>query len=435
MRICICEDSGVAALEPLTLTRPAFALRCGATSLLERQRRYFAAREVGFWVRPGLESLCLFENPGGPVNDGNWLMGGPILLVNARWLAPNPPPQGVSLSPRAGLVGDEVAYLIAPAVERARLAEFTAPWPLASRQGPIDWNAWTGALPTCQVGGGMVRYPWDLIERNHAALLEDFLHLQKQGGWQQGETSVTVHGPRERLLVYPGARIDPFVLVDTTDGPVLIDEGVRVQSFSRLQGPCYLGPHTQVFEARIHGGSFGPQCRLGGEIEESIIHGYSNKAHEGFLGHSYLGEWVNLGAGTYTSDLRNDYGTVKLWVNGSVRDTGLLKVGSFIGDHTKTSIGTLLNTGTVVGPFGQLLTSGTLLPRVLPAFVSYAHGRLEERTSVRHLFTTAARVMARRGQTWTDRHADFFLGLYERTAEERRHWMRISEQRRLQRVI
>jgi hypothetical protein len=207
-----------------------------------------------------------------------------------------------------------------------------------------------------------------------------------------------------------------------------------VQAFSRVEGPCYLGPGTQVLGARIHGGSYGPQCRLGGEVEESIIQGYSNKAHDGFLGHSYLGEWVNFGAGTHTSDLRTDYAPVKLTIAGERVDTGLLKVGAFIGDHTRTSVTTLLNTGSVLGPFGQLLTDGSLAPRSIPAFCRLSGGQLQERTDLGPMFATAAVMMGRRDRAWTEAHADFFLGLYEQTAAERRQLVRDSEQRRLRRL-
>src|SRR5205085_8278996 len=107
----------------------------------------------------------------------------------------------------------------------------------------------------------------------------------------------------------PTARLDPMVVVDTTGGPVVIDAEVVVHAFSRLEGPCYVGPGCQVLGAKVRAGtSLGPGCRVGGEVDASIILGRSNKYHDGFLGHSYVGEWVNLGAGTHTSDLRNDYG-------------------------------------------------------------------------------------------------------------------------------
>src|SRR5262249_17973449 len=156
------------------------------------------------------------------------------------------------------------------------------------------------------------------------------------------------------------------------------------------EGPCHVGPDTQVLGARIRASSFGPQCRIGGEVEATIVQGYSNKAHDGFLGHSYLGEWVNLGAGTQVSDLRNDYAPLTVSINGARVETGQMKLGAFLGDHTKTSIGTLINAGSVFGAFCQLLTSGTLLPRDVPSFCRYGQGELHERPDLRQLFTTAA---------------------------------------------
>jgi UDP-N-acetylglucosamine diphosphorylase/glucosamine-1-phosphate N-acetyltransferase len=241
--------------------------------------------------------------------------------------------------------------------------------------------------------------------------------------------------PAEDLLIDPGAEVEPMVLFDTTKGPVMVDRGAVVQSFSRLEGPCYVGPETRVLAGRLKGSSFGPHCRIGGEVECSIVQGHSNKAHEGFLGHSYLGEWVNLGAGTQTSDLRNDYGPVAMTLGGGRVETGLLKVGAFVGDHTKTSIGCLFNTGSTVGPFAHLVTDGSLLPRCLPAFCQFSRGQVRERTDLAEVFTAAGRMMVRRGVPWTQGHAEFFLGLYERTSAERRQLLRDCEQRRLRRVV
>src|SRR5262249_49955496 len=195
--------------------------------------------------------------------------------------------------------------------------------------------------------------PWDRVEANAAALIRDeaLWRTHREAASLRG---LTIQGPADRFLADASARVEPFVLIDTTKGPVMLDHGVVVRSFSRLEGPCYVGPQTQILAGRVMGSSFGPQCRIGGEGGSAIVHGYSNKAHEGFLGHSYVGEWVNFGSGTQTSDLRNDYGQVTVTVNGERVPTGLLKVGAFVGDHTKTSIGTLFNTGSVAGPFGML---------------------------------------------------------------------------------
>jgi hypothetical protein len=165
------------------------------------------------------------------------------------------------------------------------------------------------------------------------------------------------------------------------------------------------------------------------------MHGYANKAHDGFLGHSYVGEWVNLAAGTQVSDLRADYGVIRFRVGGRTIDSGLIKAGAYFGDHTKTSVDALINTGTMSGPFSQLLANGGLLPRVVPAFCRVAHGRLQERSDLREMFDTAAVMMGRRQKEWTAEHAEMFLALYARTEESRRQTIREADQRRLRRVV
>jgi UDP-N-acetylglucosamine diphosphorylase/glucosamine-1-phosphate N-acetyltransferase len=427
VRICVFEDAGVAGLQPLALTRPAFDLRCGALSLLERQLRHFGASEAGAVVRPELLELCRLELPHVRANDPDWLTppaGEAALLVNARWLPPARP-AALSTTAELGLVGEQVAYAVVPAEGAHDLAPLDLAWHL---------SAWKQQWPQVSAGGALIDHPWDLVELNAEALEQDYQ------SWRAGHApgapeGVSVVGPPERFLADPTARLEPLVLVDTTKGPVLVDRGAYVQAFSRLEGPCYVGPGTQVLAGRVRGSSFGPQCRIGGEVEASIVHGHSNKAHEGFLGHSYVGEWVNLGAGSYTSDLRNDYADISVILGGQKVETGRLKVGSFLGDHTKASIGCLFNTGSALGPFGMLVASGTLLPRYLPAFCQVSHGRVQERTDLRQMFGTAATALARRGRAWTEAHAEFFLGLYERTAGERRQLLRDNEQRRLRRVV
>jgi UDP-N-acetylglucosamine diphosphorylase/glucosamine-1-phosphate N-acetyltransferase len=425
MKMCIFEDVAVGRLEPLTLTRPAFDLRCGATSLLDRQRRYFAAGETAALVRPELADLCRLQYPGLRVNDPSWLEGDPsglVALVNARWLAPAAPFDWPG-RPEVGLVGEQVAWVVVPASVAGGLSRDALP-------GRLD--RWRENLPRRGAGGAMIAYPWDLVEHNGPALEQDFVPAAPAAPLPEGLSLV---GPAERLRVDPEARVEPMVIIDTTKGPVTIERGAVVQAFSRIEGPCYVGPDTHVLGARVKGSSLGPQCRVGGEVEASIIHGHSNKAHDGFLGHSYLGEWVNFAAGTQTSDLRADYGTVRFQIDGQSVDSGRMKVGSFVGDHTRTSLNALFNTGSLVGPFGLLLTSGELLPRVLPAFCQVAHGRIQEQNDLRGMFATAATMMARRNREWTAEHAELFFWLYEATAGQRRQVLRESEQRRLRRVV
>jgi UDP-N-acetylglucosamine diphosphorylase/glucosamine-1-phosphate N-acetyltransferase len=296
-------------------------------------------------------------------------------------------------------------------------------------------DAWKQILPQGSAEGRMISYPWDLIEHNAVTLAQDVPGPGVECEWTWGPDSVAVVGPRERLYVHATAAIEPQVVVDTRPGPVIIDREADVQSFSRIEGPTYVGPQSQIVGAKIRASSIGPACRIGGEVEASIVHGYSNKYHDGFLGHSYVGEWVNLGAGTQTSDLRNDYGPVSVTVAGRAVETGLTKVGTFFGDHTKSGLGTLLNTGSVVGAFCNLLPSGRLLPRVVPSFSAIWHGQIQEGPELTQLVATAATAMRRRGCELTGVHAAYFRHLHEATAARRRQLIREGEQRRLRRSV
>ena len=166
---------------------------------------------------------------------------------------------------------------------------------------------------------------------------------------------------------------------------------MEVHPFTRIEGPCYIGPKCILLGAKCREGmSIGPMCRVGGEVEESIIQGYSNKYHDGFLGHAYVGEWVNLGALTTNSDLKNDYSSVSVVLDGKAPiDTGSTKVGSIIGDHTKTSIGTLLNTGSFVGAMALLLATGKPLPKHIPSFAWFIEGVVSKGFGKGKLYETA----------------------------------------------
>ncbi len=425
MRICVFEDRDVVNLEPVALTRPVFDLRCGAETLRERQARAFAADEVGAIARPQLVDLCRLAHPGLIVNNRDWLRDGTTVLVNARWL---PPPGTVEnpTAPRVGVVGDEVAYVVLPAQAS----------PDCTFAMIDDWVAGCrDTLPRAAAGGVVVRYLWDLVHHNAQALRDDLGWFRAQHGTGPRPAGLAVVGPDEALVIHPTAAVDPFVVADTRNGPVLIDRDAVVHSFSRLEGPCYIGPGSWILGAKFRGGTVGPGCRIGGEFEASIVQGYSNKYHDGFLGHSYLGEWVNLAAGTQVSDLRNDYGPVSVTVNGQRVQSGLSKVGSFLGDHTKSGLNTLLNTGTTAGVFCNLLPTGSLLPQLVPSFCVMGPGQVQERWDLRQLFATANIVMGRRGRELTATHSELFFHLYDETAAYRRKVIRESEMKRLRRSM
>jgi UDP-N-acetylglucosamine diphosphorylase/glucosamine-1-phosphate N-acetyltransferase len=424
MRVCLFEDGGASALDPLTATRPAFELLCGATALAAKQCRHFAPCSLGALVRPHLAELFRLDHPDTPVNDLAWLRAGPTVLVNGRWLPPSRPATSAA-GPCVALVGETVAY----AVVGPELLTYCSPETLD------DCLArWKETLPHHPAGGSVIAYPWDLVEHNAAQLGADFDACAAAARPEARPAHVHVVGPRERFLVDPTARLDPLVVVDTTGGPVVIDREAVVHAFTRLEGPCYVGPQAQILGAKVRAGTtIGPHCRVGGEVEASILHAHSNKYHDGFLGHSYVGEWVNLGAGTSNSDLRNDYGEVTVVIGGLPVRTGLRKVGCFLGDHTKTALGTLLNTGSNIGCFCNLVPAGPLMPKYLPPFTSWWNGGLREESDLSQLERTAAQVMRRRGSAFTEAHANLVRHLFAETAGQRRQALKEAEQRRLRR--
>ena len=180
----------------------------------------------------------------------------------------------------------------------------------------------------------------------------------------------------------------------------------------------------------MDGQAVGPVCRIGGEVEHSIVHGYSNKYHEGFLGHSYVGEWVNLGAITSNSDLRNDYGEVFVPLQGDPVATGQAKVGCFLGDHTRTGLGSMLNTGTAVGVMCNVLPAGPLLPKHVPSFTAVLYGRVAPGFPLEQMFATARTVMGRRGRAFTPVEEQLYQVLYEHTRLERERAFQRAHERR-----
>jgi UDP-N-acetylglucosamine diphosphorylase/glucosamine-1-phosphate N-acetyltransferase len=425
MSLLVFEDAGVFNLEPLSLTRPAFDLRCGACTLLERLERYFSTEARNFIVRPGLEGLCQQHHPRAAVNQVDRHTSGPMILASARWL----PPAGTlnySGSGFVGMVDEQIAYLVVDKLAAADLRTEVFPERLAR---------WKQTLPRQQAGGRVLDYPWDVVEHNGAALETDLAFWREDSRHRRSLDGLTILGDRDQVVINATARIEPFVVIDASKGPVLIDRDAQVLSFSRLEGPCVIGAKTQILSGRVRGGSIGPECRVGGEVEASVIQGYTNKYHDGFLGHSVVGAWVNFGAGTQVSDLRNDYGPITMSVGGRRVDSGLIKIGAYLGDHTRISIGTLINAGTVVGPYSQLIASGSLLPRLFPPFSQYGHGRMQERTDLSQVLATAQTAMARRGQAWSEIDTEFFFALNEATAGERRRLIRESEQHRMRRVV
>jgi UDP-N-acetylglucosamine diphosphorylase/glucosamine-1-phosphate N-acetyltransferase len=264
-------------------------------------------------------------------------------------------------------------------------------------------------------------YLWHLMLASPEQLTADFAAAGRRGIEGTVEEPAAVRGSKNDVYIAPGAQVHPMVVIDATEGPVYIDERAVVYPFSRIVGPCYIGKESRLIAVKCHeGNSIGPSCRIGGEIECSIIQGYTNKYHEGFLGHAYVGEWVNLGALTTNSDLKNDYSSVSVIMHGRLPiDTGSSKVGCLIGDHTKTSIGTFLNTGAYVGAMAIIMATGKPMQKFIPSFSWLLEGVVTKGFGKGKLYETARIVMARRGRQWTEAEQAMWDAVFEMTRPRR----------------
>jgi UDP-N-acetylglucosamine diphosphorylase/glucosamine-1-phosphate N-acetyltransferase len=223
-------------------------------------------------------------------------------------------------------------------------------------------------LPVTQIPALRLQYLWQTLDHAGAMIAATAHLLRHRDADALPGTIYAVHPD----AIVPGRRmkIMPGVVIDASAGPVVLGDDITIMPHSMLQGPCFIGNGSTVKAgALLYGGTvIGPACKVGGEIENSIFHGYSNKQHEGFVGHSYIGEWVNLGALTTTSDLKNTYGTIQVQMEKETMHTGRMFLGLLCGDHTKTAIGTLLGAGTVAGISSNILSPGSFAPKNIRSF-------------------------------------------------------------------
>lgn len=394
---------------PLSLSRPLWELRVGMSSLASKLMARLGVSEAACFV-PDYMAASYKTKTSWKVNDPSVLKGDDLLLVNPTLKA-----HGLKVSlagPNEVCTTEDGEILFIRAGKGANLP--------ADSIGSFVQAA-VKAFPTVKANLPKWNYTWELVLQNPEVLREDFKAAGKSGVEGTIEQPSAVRGSAQDVFVGKGALIHPMAVLDAANGPIYIDEGAEIHPFTRIEGPCFIGKKSILLGAKCReGNSIGPMCRVGGEVEESIIHGYSNKYHDGFLGHAYVGEWVNLGALTTNSDLKNDYGSVSVMLDGkNPIDTGSTKVGSLIGDHTKTSIGTLFNTGSVVGAMCLILATGKPLPKFLPSFAWYLEGQVTKGFGKGKLYETAKIAMSRRKCQWTDAEQAMWDAIFALTAGPR----------------
>lgn len=405
-RLVLFEDRQWRALRPLTDVLPVPALAFGASDVARRWLRATGLKLFAIEAR----ALPMAAWHDAPVPDTSSVGADEaVVAINAAalpgdWAAP----LLQDGAPRLLLAGSRVAgarlplSLAAPAIGKGERFE--------------DVLLQTG-LPTEMADPAFLGRPWELVEHNAAAIAADLAHAR--GGVRGAVHRLACLESPERIVVGEGAAIGPYAVLDAGPGPILVGRGASVAAHTVVTGPCVIGPGTQLLGGFVSGTTFGPECRVAGEVETSVWQGYGNKRHHGFLGHSVIGEWVNLGALTTTSDLKNNYGTVRAWVDGAEVDTRSTKVGSIVGAHVKTGIGTLLPTGAVVGTGANLFGGGAFAPKQVASFAWW-----DGRSTVEHEFgrflATARVAYSRRGRSLGPAHEDLLRAVFAATAAERR---------------
>lgn len=424
MALVIFEDEYWTHFSTIAQARPVFELRCGGYST--RERAAVAAGEEAL----GLCRQHLMGHFGPQVGLPAFLQAGvPLTLVNGRsldleWL-PGLLAEPINTIYLAGdiLLGARISPALASAVlfylRDQQAADACAELKRFARVVTVGDDS----LPM------LLRYPWDLISQAGEQLVRDQPLLTKTlPAYQGDDPTVVIRGAS--VYVAPTARLDGPIVLDSRDGPIYIEAGAHIEPFSFIQGPAYIGAGSLISSARIRGEtSIGPICRIGGEVEASIIQGYSNKHHDGFLGHSWLGEWVNIGAMTTNSDLKNNYGSVRVPLEGFGQlDSGLIKLGCFLADHVKLGIGMHLNGGTMIGTASNLFGVHAA-PKAVPPFTWGSEIFREYR--IENMIKVTRTVMGRRKRDLTPSYEAVLRAVFEITRASRGNMAEIPSIRRL----
>ena len=401
MNLLFFEDPQYGNFEPLSLSHPVYMLLCGTSRIYQKWLSALKCDDYGFYCRPYLADILAHETG----KNVNKFPTSDFILINGRVI------------PSASLIAEIEDLAPGEAlVSRDFLVAYRGNSISGKKTGEAITQLFTSAgYESMKTNARAVKkrfdkldYLWNFIEYNSQLITGEFSKFQQSSGKAYTQLSNCSLINPDMIYIHKSVIIGPSVVIDALEGPVIIEEKTEIEPFSYIQGPCYIGPDCRIVGGRIRSGcSFGPVCRVGGEVEESIMLGYCNKYHEGFLGHAYLGEWVNLGALTTNSDLKNNYKEISVEIGGKSINTGSIKVGCSIGDHTKTGIGTMLNTGLNIGFSCNLYGAALFTDKSIPSFSWGTPGELTKYKTDKAA-ETAAISMNRRGIEFTKYHMTLF---------------------------
>ncbi len=403
MSVILFEDGRVDHLYPVTLSRPAFAISCGSYRLFDLVSRL--GLPVSCVVRKYLRAIHEADFPDHTADHASF--AGTRLLVNARIV----PKVDVLRTFRALLdKGKPCVVKHAGCVAAALLGpNDRLPVTDPANENLADSLEKLG-LDQLEIDLPMFEYPHDIIRHHLTSISANLEHRLSEGTYQ--ETS-------DGVFVADNAKLGDYLVTDTSAGPILLEAGATVGPHCCLTGPVHIGPNARVIEyaALKDCVALGHTTKIGGEIEASIVEPYTNKQHHGFMGHSYLGSWINLGAGTCNSDLKNTYGQVNMEYSTGRVASGMQFLGCIMGDYAKSAINTGIFTGKTVGVCSMLY--GFVTTNV-PSFVNYARsfGQVTE-TPVEVMVHTQARMFERRQVKQRPCDIQLLRDMYDMTRHER----------------
>ena len=382
MNLYVFEDQRFSDFFPISSTRAVFDIRFGQSTFLERIIKIFPEHSVSLIVRDEFKELVSELHTSIAVNPDN-IEKGLWISSSVIWTR-----ESVEL-----LSDKDTAFMKDDKLVAANLSSSDAArW--ISNGGPLKSELESVKFKNIEVY--QCNYLWDIIKFINQSISDDASELKPVDRLDYPNTNLI----NPDKIFINSAKVMPGALINAEKGPVIIDNNAVIYGQTYIEGPAFIGTDTVIKPlTKIVGSVIGKKCKIGGEVESSVIQGYSNKVHDGHLGDSFLGEWVNLGAGTSNSNLKNNYSSVKISLNENLIDTNSLHIGCFIGDHVKTAIGTLINTGTIIGAASMISTYG-FPPVNLPPF-SWYFNRKKERMDFDKFVSTAQKSKSRRNKNFT----------------------------------
>lgn len=413
MQICIFEDINYTNFEPLVFSRPVYDLVCGITSLKEKILRSYGDLKYSLHCRPYLADVVMKENPAALINK---IEDDHCLFINGRIIAPQNLSEILPLLPT-----EDKVFVNGETVIAAYLSGKNLDYKIKHLNDLFSVNDFDG-LPVKILDLKCANYLWDLININGEQISKDYdyvIHKSNRNNFLD-KIDASVHlVNKEKIFIGKNVTLKPGVVLDASNGPVFIDDNAFIYPNAFIEGPVYIGESSRIKSgATIYENvTISKVCKVGGEVEQAIFMPYSNKQHSGFIGHAYIGSWVNLGADTNCSDLKNNYSKIRVKLSSGEVNSGSQFLGLMIGDHSKSAINTMFNTGSVIGFSCNIFGAG-FPDKYVPSFTwggaeSYIHYDLQK------AIDTAKVVLSRRKIIFDKEEEKLFHKIFELTKSDR----------------